>query len=140
MSFEEKRSWIYAALAVVVPAVYAAVVLRRLAETSAADVAYVRPLIAAIVAAMVLNILANIVAGMFSRREDVDKKDERDHQIHRVGEFVGFHVMSLGALVPLVLAMTEADYFWIANALYLSFCLAAFASAVAKIVAYRRGF
>ncbi|MFD0742832.1 hypothetical protein ACFQ1L_14260 [Phytohabitans flavus] len=140
MSFEEKRSWIYAAIAVVVPAVYAAVMLSRLADTSAADVAYIRPLITAIVAAMVLNILANIVAGMFSRREDVDKKDERDREIHRRGEWVGFHVMSIGALAPLVLAMTEAAYFWIASSLYFAFCLAALGSAVSKIVAYRRGF
>jgi ABC-type polysaccharide/polyol phosphate export permease len=140
MSFEEKRAWIYAAIAVVVPVVYAAVVLRRLAGTDAADVAYIRPLITAIVAAMVLNIVLNIVAGMFSRREDVDRKDERDRQIHRIGEFVGFHVMSLAALGPLVLAMAEVDYFWIANALYLAFCLAALGSAVAKIVVYRRGF
>jgi hypothetical protein len=140
MSFEEKRAWIYAAIAVVVPVVYAAVMLGRLGDTDVADVAYVRPLITAIVAAMVLNIVANIVAGMFSRREDVDRKDERDRQINRIGEWVGFHAMSLGALVPLLLAMAEVDYFWIANALYLAFCLAAFVSAVAKIVAYRRGF
>jgi hypothetical protein len=77
---------------------------------------------------------------MLSRREEVDRKDERDRQIHRIGEFVGFHVMSLAALAPLLLAMAEVDYFWIANALYLAFCLAALGSAVAKIVAYRRGF
>ncbi|GAA4441619.1 hypothetical protein [Phytohabitans houttuyneae] len=140
MSFEEKRSWIYAAIAVVVPVAYAVVMLGRIDGTDVADVSYIRPLITAIVAAMVLNIAANMVAGMFSRKEEVDRKDERDRQIHRIGEFVGFHVMSLAALVPLVLAMTEVDYFWIANALYLAFCLAALGSAVAKIVAYRRGF
>lgn len=140
MSFEEKRSWIYAAIAVVVPLVYALEMLRRLGDTDASEVAYIRPLITAIVAAMVLNLLANMVAGMFSRREDVDRKDERDRQIHRIGEFVGFHVMSLAAIVPLVLAMAEVDYFWIASALYFAFCLAALGSAIAKIVAYRRGF
>jgi hypothetical protein len=140
MSFEEKRSWIYAAIAIAVPAVYVVVMLRRLDSTDAADVSYIRPLITAVVAAMVLNIVANMVAGMFSRREDVDRKDERDRQIHRNGEFVGFHVMSIAALGPLVLAMAEVDYFWIANALYLAFCLAALGSAAAKIVAYRRGF
>ncbi|MGN9909490.1 hypothetical protein ACTMTJ_18260 [Phytohabitans sp. LJ34] len=140
MSIEEKRSWIYATIAVVVPAVYAVVMLRRLDGTDAADVAYIRPLITAVVAAMVLGIVANIVAAMFSRKEEIDRKDERDRQIHRIGEYVGFHVMSLAALGPLVLAMAEVDYFWIANALYLSFCLAALGSAAAKIVAYRRGF
>ena len=140
MSFEEKRSWIYAAIAVVVPIGYAVVMLRRLADTDPADVAYIWPLIISVVAAMVLNILANIVAGMFSRKEDIDRKDERDHQIHRAGEFVGFHVMSLASLGPLVLAMVKADYFWIASAIYVAFCLAALGSAIAKIVAYRRGF
>ena len=35
--------------------------------------------------------------------------------------------------------MAKVEQFWIANALYLAFVLAALASAVVKIVAYRRG-
>ena len=64
----------------------------------------------------------------------------RDKEINRRGEYVGFYVMSVAAIVPLGLAMAKIDQFWIANALYLAFVLAALASSVVKIVAYRRGF
>jgi len=40
----------------------------------------------------------------------------------------------------LAITMLEYPYFWIANALYLSFVIAALVSSVVKIVAYRRGF
>jgi hypothetical protein len=43
-------------------------------------------------------------------------------------------------VAALVLAMAEADHFWIANAVYLAFVLSALLGSAAKIVAYRRGF
>lgn len=143
MSFAEKRSWIYAAIAVVIPVIYLSIVLRRLngtgvAAVAVADIGYITPMLTAIGAAMVLNIGATITAAALAPG-DADRKDERDRQINRLGEYVAFYVMSIVALVPLGLAMAEADYFWIANALYVAFVLAALASAVVKIVAYRRG-
>ena len=71
--------------------------------------------------------------------KDADRTDERDREINRRGEYVGFYVMSIAAIVPLVLAMAKVEHFWIAHALYLAFVLAALASAAVKIVAYRRG-
>ena len=139
MSFEEKRAWIYAVIALGVPVGYFAVVLGRLRDSSAADVAYVWPLVIATGVAMLLNIVATIAAGAVSPK-DVVPKDERDVGLDRRGEYVGFHVISLVALVPLGLAMAGVEHFWIANAIYLAFVLSAFASAVVKIVGYRRGF
>ncbi len=69
-----------------------------------------------------------------------DKKDQRDRQIYRFGEYIGQSFVMIGAVTALLLAMLEADYFWIANAIYLAFVLSAVLSTVAKIVAYRRGF
>ena len=43
----------------------------------------------------------------------------------------------LGALG---LALAEVDHFWIANAIYTTFILAALTTSAVKIVAYRRGF
>ena len=43
-------------------------------------------------------------------------------------------------VVPFVLTLAESDYFWIANAMYLAFVLAAVVGAAVKLVAYRRGF
>ena len=139
MSFEERSTWTYAALAFVIPVVYFTVVLRRLNGTEAAEVSYVTPMLIAIGTAVVLSILGSIVIALIWPRE-AGLKDERDTQINRFGEYIGFYVISIGALVPLGLAMADIDQFWIANSLYLAFVLAALASSVVKIVAYHRGY
>lgn len=43
-------------------------------------------------------------------------------------------------MAALGLTPAAAEHFWIADVLYPAFALAAFSSAVVKIVAYRRGF
>lgn len=138
MSSEEKRTWISALVGVVVPVVYLAVVLSRVPGADVAGIAYVGPMLASIGIGIVAAIVLSIVAAIASPGE-ADRTDERDREINRRGEYVGFYVMSIAAIVPLVLAMAEVEQFWIAHALYLAFVLAALASAVAKIVAYRRG-
>jgi hypothetical protein len=139
MPFEEKSAWSYAAIAFVVPAVYFAVVLGRVPGADVGQIAYVRPLLIAIGAAMVLNMAAVIVTGA-SAPTGAGRRDERDSEINRRGERIGFYVMSVGVLIPFGLALAEAEQFWIANTIYLAFVLAALGSAIAKIVAYRRGF
>ncbi|MFC6021300.1 hypothetical protein ACFP2T_34635 [Plantactinospora solaniradicis] len=139
MSSEEKQSWIYALVAVVVPLVYFATVLSKVPGTDVATIGYVWPMFTAIGVGIGANIVLNITAAIISPRE-AGRTDERDRQINRRGEHVGFYVMSVAAIVPLGLAMARIDQFWIANALYLAFVLAALTSSVVKIVAYRRGF
>jgi hypothetical protein len=139
MSSEEKRTWIYAVVAVGVAVVYFATVLSKVPGTDVATIAYVWPMLTAIGVGIGANIVLNIVAAIISPSE-AGKTDERDKQINRLGEYVGFYVMSVAAIVPLGLAMAEIEQFWIANALYLAFVLAALASSVVKIVAYRQGF
>lgn len=139
MSSEERRSWIYVVVGVGVAAVYFVTVLSKVPGADVARIAYVRPMLVAIGAGIGLGIVANIAAAIASPRE-AGRTDERDRQIHRLGEYVGFYVMSIAAIVPLALAMAEAAHFWIANALYLAFVLATLASSIAKIVLYRRGF
>ncbi|GAA4528947.1 hypothetical protein [Nonomuraea ferruginea] len=139
MSSEEKRSWIYLVVGVGVYAVYFVVVLSQVPGADVARIAYVRPMLIAIAAGIGLGIVANIAAAVASPKE-AGRTDERDRQINRLGDYVGFYVMSIAALVPLVLAMVEAAHFWIANALYLAFVLATVVSSAVKIVLYRRGF
>ena len=45
-----------------------------------------------------------------------------------------------GTIAATLMTWAKVDQFWIANALYLAFVPAAIASAVVKIIAYRRGF
>jgi hypothetical protein len=78
------------------------------------------------------------VAAVANPRE-ADKKDERDTQIHRKGEYFGMYLLVLGALVALGLAMAEVAQFWIAQALFVGFILQGLTSAIVKIQAYRRG-
>ncbi|WP_433617766.1 hypothetical protein ACQP2P_19030 [Dactylosporangium sp. CA-139114] len=138
MAHQEKRAWIYAVVAVVVYAGYVTALLLRMPAEGLTATHYVMPLLVAVGASMVLNVAAVTVAAGAAPK-DVQPTDERDRAIGRLGEYAGFYVMSVAALVPLVLAMREAPYFWIANSLYLAFVLAAVASAAVKIVAYRRG-
>jgi hypothetical protein len=139
MSSEEKQSWIYVIVGVLVPLVYFATVLSKVPGTDVATIGYVWPMLTAIGVGIGASIVLSIMAAIISPRE-AGKTDVRDKEINRRGEYVGFYVMSVAAIVPLGLAMAKAEHFWIANALYLAFVLAALASAVVKIVAYRRGF
>jgi hypothetical protein len=150
MPFEEKFTWVYAAVAVVVPAAYFTIVLRQLGTTPAAEIAYQRPLLIAMGASIVLSIVGSIVIAIGAAIsaqvlgngsvDEIDRKDERDVSIGHRGELVGYYVMSAGAVGVLALTMLGYAHFWIANALYLSFVVAALASSAVKIVAYRRGF
>lgn len=137
MSYDEKRAWIYAALAAVLPAGYFAVVLGRLSTTPAEDVAYIRPLLIAIGAAIVLNIVLSIVAGVASHG---GTSDERDRTIDRHGEYRAGLVLGAAMVVPFALTLARVDHFWIAQTMYLAFVLSALTGAVLKILVYRRGF
>jgi hypothetical protein len=67
------------------------------------------------------------------------KKDQREREIHRFGEYTGYAFITIGALAAMIFAMFEFDYFWIANVVYLCFILSGILSSIAKIVAYRAG-
>ncbi len=150
MPFEEKTTWVNALVAVVVPVAYFVIMLGRLGDTSAADIAYQWPLLIAIGASVVLTIVGSILAGIGtgisaelrgrSASEEIDRKDERDKTISRHGDLIGFYVSSVGMVGVLALTMLEYDYFWIASALYLSFVVGTVVGSVVKIASYHRGF
>jgi hypothetical protein len=149
MPFEEKVTWVGLVVAVVVPMAYFAIMLGRLGDVSAADISYQWPLLIAIGVSIVLTIVGSIMAGIGSgisaelhgRSASGDLgTDERDKQISRHGDRIGFSVSSVGMVGVLALTMLEYEYFWIASALYLSFVVGTLVSSVVKIVAYRRGF
>jgi hypothetical protein len=147
--YEEKVTWVNLVVAVVVPVAYFAIVLGRLGDVSAADIAYQRPLLIAIGASVVLTIVGSIAAGIGAgisaelrgRSASGDLgKDERDVRISRHGDLIGFYVSSGGMVGVLALTMLEYDYFWIASALYLSFVVGTLVASAVKIASYHRGF
>jgi hypothetical protein len=68
-----------------------------------------------------------------------NKKDQRDKDIDRHGEYVAGGTLGVAMLVPFGLTLATAEHFWIANAMYLAFVLSALVGAIVKIIAYRRG-
>ncbi len=139
MSFEEKGTWAYMIVVLIVSGVYFASVLGQVGGIPVSEIEYVRPLITAIIATIIATIVAYIVVAI-SAPSEADKKDERDKNINRFGESVGYSVLGLFILLPLGLAMARFEQFWIAQAIFLAGVVAATISSVVKIVAYRRGF
>jgi hypothetical protein len=147
--FEEKITWVNAVVAVIVPVVYFSIVLGRLGDSSAADIAYQRPLLIAIGASIVLTIVGAILTGIGtgisaelrgrSASGEIDRKDERYVRIARHGDLIGLYVSSAGMVVVLGLTMLKYEYFWIANALYLSFIVGTLVGSAVKLTSYHRG-
>lgn len=139
MSYEEKSTWAYLFTAIVVPIIYGVTVFSQITTTPVEDIDYAGPLLTAIGAAIALGILSGILIGIGAPRE-AGKADERDRVISRRGELVGYIVLSISIVGALLLVLAEVQYFWIANAIYFAFLVAAIVSSVVKLVAYRRGF
>lgn len=137
MSYEEKRTWILGIAALLSYAIYLVIVLLRARATALAAVSYAAPLLWAIGASILASIAGSIAIALISR--DGDRKDQRDREIELRGAQIGGAFVAIGAGLGMVLALTEVDRFWIANAIYLGFTLGAIVSAGVKLLAYRRG-
>ncbi|WP_433367346.1 hypothetical protein ACQPZX_39455 [Actinoplanes sp. CA-142083] len=129
MSSEEKRSWILGSVAIASYSTYLLLLLLT-------DLSYAPILVAVVVGSIVVSILLHIAVTM---RGPHEPKDERDREIAVFGDNIGQAFIVLGGVIALILALTQAGYFWIANALYLGFVLSAVFGTVAKVCAYRYG-
>lgn len=138
MSYEEKGTWIYLVVSLGTYVAYVAVILGRAQDMPFIEVPYIAAMLWAIGSAIVLAIVGTIVIAI-TKPSEADKKDERDRDINRFGEYVGGIVLGVAMVVPLVLSMAERDHFWIANAIYAGFVVSALVGASVKLVAYRRG-
>jgi hypothetical protein len=134
VAFEEKRAWVMLVVSILAYGVYVAVVLSLAGPI--VDVGYAAPMVWSIGGAIVVSILVNIGISFVSP----SRKDQRDREIGRFGEYVGHSFVVLGAVAALLMALAEIDYFCIANAVYLAFVLSAVLGSVVRIFAYRRGF
>ena len=71
--------------------------------------------------------------------QDRGRSDQRDRDIERYGNYAGHIFATFAAVAALVLAMTEASHFWIANKIFLGCFLSGFVDALVKMVVYRVG-
>jgi hypothetical protein len=138
MSYEEKGTWSYLVAIAGTYAVYLAIILGRLQAAPVAQVSYAWVLlwttVASVGASTAVRTVIETARPSYGRRRDV-----RDKDIYRFGEYASRWFVVAGAAAGFVLALAKAEYFWIANAIYLGFVLWALAGSVARLVAYRRG-
>jgi hypothetical protein len=139
MAFLEKSNWVALVVAVPTLLIYVALVVPQVLSKPIAEVSWVQPMIFTVVGFIVANILGNVVAAA-SNPGEADRHDERDREIDHVGERVGNWLISAGSCAALVLAMTRADQFWIAHAIYVGGLAGALLSSVTKIAAYHGSF
>jgi len=136
MSYEEKSTWVMGVLAVLSYGIYLALILSQTATLPLVEVDYVPAILWTIGGSIVASIVIHMFIGA---KKNADKRDPRDRDIYRRGEYIGQSFLVIGALGAMLLAMFEFDTFWIANTIYLAFVLSAILSFIAKSVFYRRG-
>jgi hypothetical protein len=139
MSYEEKGQLVYLAATTIGYGAYLLLLLGQAGTTPLTEIDYQPILVGTIVAAIAGSIIGRIAIEMI-RPSDTYREDVRDRDIGRFGEYVAGIVLGIGMVGPFILALIEADHFWIANAMYLVFVAQAIVGAVIKLVAYRRGF
>ncbi|MEE8601955.1 hypothetical protein [Euzebya tangerina] len=132
MSPHERRTWTYACIALAVPVGYAVWMVLANRGVAAGTIDFARPLLIAAALSIVLNaVLGGVTAAGLV--------DQRDDEIERHGEYIGFFVLAFGMLPAFGLTLAEVDHFWVAHAMYAAYVLNALVSSATKLLAYRRG-
>jgi cytochrome b561 len=139
MSYEEKGVWVYILAIAATATIYAFIIVGKLANQSVAEVDFGSTLLWSIGISIALNIVLRILVEIFTP-SDSYKVDARDKAISRRGGYVNGVIIAIGMAGPLLLTIADVDNFWVANAIYAVFILAAIASSVVQVVTYRRGF
>ncbi len=139
MSYEEKGQWVYIVVVAVGYGAYLIQLFGRAGATPLSEVDYV-PIMLWTIGASIAGAIVGRILVEVARPSDDYSSDVRDRDIGRFGEYVAGTLLGIGMVVPFILAITEVDHFWIANAMYLVFALSAIVGAAIKLFAYRRGF
>lgn len=135
---EEKVAWIGLVVGIVTGVVYGAVLAARATGGPLVEAPYVDAMLWSIGIGIVVTAVVTIVVAILTRR-DGQGTDVRDRQISARAEHTARAVLVIGALAALVLAMLEADHFWIAHALFIGFYASAVLEGITKVALYRGG-
>ncbi|MBW9094386.1 hypothetical protein JNB62_11890 [Microbacterium jejuense] len=142
MAYEERNIWASLIVSVVGVIVYVVLVLQQAGGGPLDAVDWVPLMLwtigVSIVAAIVVSIVWGIVAGMRDP-DGVGKSDQRDRDISHMSTRVGQAFLVIAGLGVIVLCAFEADWFWIANTMFLGFAASGIVGGLASVIAYRRG-
>ena len=142
MVYQERNIWASLVVSVIGVSVYAVLVLQQAGDGALTDVDWVPLMLwtigGSIVAAIAVSIVWGILAGM-SDPDGVGRSDQRDRDISHMSTRVGQAFLVIAGLGVIALCAFEADWFWIANAMFFGFALSSIVGGVASVIAYRRG-
>ena len=142
MGYGERNSWIGLITAVISIGVYVALVAPQLATTPVGDIDWAQPMLWTIGGGIVVTIFFSIIWGTLVRMRHADDRpveDVRDRDISQMGSRVGQAFLVIGILGALVLCAVTAEWFWIANTLYVASALSALIDVIARVIVYRAG-
>ena len=142
MVYEERNTWAGLIVMIFMIPAYVIIVLQQAAGRPLVDVDWVPIMVwtigISIVATIVLSIVWGIFAGM-REPQGVGKSDQRDRDIAHMSSRGGQAFLVIAGLGVIVLCAIEADWFWIANAMFFGFAVSALVGGIASVIAYRRG-
>jgi hypothetical protein len=127
---------------------YFSVVLSRATGESVAEISWIVPMIwsmGIVVLGIILGTIASAIGSAIAAtargdEPDLEEGDQRDKEIERLGNRKAQFFTGIGTIAVIVLAMFRVDPFWIASTMFLAGIVAGIHGAIAKLVAYRRGF
>ena len=155
MTMNERTVWAYLVVVVLTSGAYITLMVSRLLSQPAEEISWIVPMLWTIGASVVGSILFAIVGAVVGAvrvaqaakghpaREDLDlaySSDVRDAEIDRRGGRASLGVLGASMVGALVLAMLDADTFWIGNLLFVFGTAGALVETTTKIRLYRRGF
>lgn len=147
MTMQQRTVWASLIAFIAVGTVYAAVMIPRTVGHTPDEISWVLPMaiaMGAIVVTIIVGAIASaighgIAASYRGEEPEFDEGDERDRQIEMLGNAKGLSLASFGSLGAIILAMNDADPFWIAHAIFAAGILAGIYGAAIKLRAYSRG-
>ena len=142
MVFEERNAWAGLVLSVIAVSVYVVLVLVQADGGPLDEVDWVPLMLWTIGGGIIATIIVTIGWGLLVGLRDPDgvgRSDQRDRDIARMSSRVGQAFLVIAGLGVIVLCAIEADWFWIANAMFFGFALSAIVGGIASVIAYRRG-
>lgn len=142
MVYQERNIWSSLIASILGMIVYLVWTLQEAGGGSLTEVDWVPIMLwtigGSIVGSIVVSIVWGILAGM-REPDGVGASDQRDRDISQLGSRVGTAFLVIGGLGVLVLCAFQADWFWIANAMYFGFAASAIVGGIVSVIAYRRG-
>ena len=137
MNYQEKTILIALPLDFIIFGAYGIWLIPQLSE-GIENIDYRTPVIFALVASVLLTIISQILLASFDHKQ-ANVEDVRDKEIRRRANGYTLAFLAAPYLFGLILAIAEADYFYIVHVMLFGGVLADIVTSLAQLRFYRRG-